>query len=104
MVQVEAMLCGRPVVSTALPTGVPWVNRDGESGLVVPPGDVQALSSALQRLCGDPALRAALGHGASSRAREHFGADRMCRTFDELCHSVAGGLAAEALAAPVGAR
>ena len=41
MVQVEAMLCGRPVVSTALPTGVPWVNQDGESGLVVPPGDAE---------------------------------------------------------------
>jgi len=89
MVQVEAMLCGRPVVSTDLPTGVPWVNRDGESGLVVPPGDPEALAAAILRLCQDPALRAKLGQGALTRAREHFGAERMCRSFDEQCRCVA---------------
>ena len=89
MVQVEAMLCGRPVVSTDLPTGVPWVNRDGESGLVVPPGDAEALTAALRRLCQDPVLRARLGQGALTRAREYFGAERMCRSFDELCRCVA---------------
>ena len=39
VVQIEAMAAGRPVVSTNLPTGVPWVNQDGVSGLVVPPGE-----------------------------------------------------------------
>jgi lipopolysaccharide/colanic/teichoic acid biosynthesis glycosyltransferase/glycosyltransferase involved in cell wall biosynthesis len=89
MVQIEAMLCGRPVVSTDLSTGVPWVNRDGESGLVVPPGDPDALAAALLRLCRDPALRARLGQGALTRAREQFGAERMCRSFDELCRCAA---------------
>ena len=88
MVQVEAMLAGRPVVSTALPTGVPWVNRDGESGLVVPPRDVEQLRAALLRLCGDAALRSSLGAGARARALEHFTASRMCGAIDELCGAV----------------
>jgi rhamnosyl/mannosyltransferase len=89
MVQVEAMLTGRPVVSTALPTGVPWVNRDGETGLVVPPGNVHALAAALVRLCEDAALRAQLGAAARVRALRHFTAARMCAELDALCHVVA---------------
>ena len=61
VVQLEAMACGRPVVSTNLETGVPWVNQDGVTGLVVAPGDAAALAAALKRLVGDPALRARLG-------------------------------------------
>ena len=89
MVQVEAMLAGRPVISTALPTGVPWVNQDGESGLVVPPQDVEQLRAALMRLCGDPALRASLGAQARARALALFTARRMCAAIDDLCHAVA---------------
>jgi len=88
MVQVEAMLAGRPVISTALPTGVPWVNRDGETGLVVPPRDVEQLRAALLRLCGDAALRSSLGAGGRARALEHFTASRMCGAIDELCGAV----------------
>ena len=53
VVQVEAMAAGLPVVSTNLPTGVPWVNQDGVSGLVVPPGDAHALAAAIARLGDD---------------------------------------------------
>jgi len=88
MVQVEAMLSGCPVISTALPTGVPWVNRDGETGLVVPPGDEAVLRGALIRLCGDAALRRFLGTNGRARALSHFTADRMCGRFDALCRSV----------------
>lgn len=77
MTQVEAMAYGKPVVSTSLPTGVPWVNQDGESGLVVPPGDTAALAAALERLLGDERLRRRLGAGARRRFEQHFTADRM---------------------------
>ena len=90
MVQVEAMLCGRPVVSTDLPTGVPWVNRDGESGLVVPPGDPEALAAALLVDGQDPRCAPA-GCRARDAPREYFGAERMCRSFDGLCRWVAVG-------------
>ena len=77
MVQLEAMLCGRPVVSTDLPTGVPWVNVHGETGLVVAAGDVAALRTALQRIVADKDLRAAMGAAARQRATTVFTADRM---------------------------
>ena len=77
MVQLEAMACGKPVVSTDLPSGVPWVNRHGESGLVVPPGDADALRDAMAALVTDAALRHRLGTGALQRARTEFTAVRM---------------------------
>jgi glycosyltransferase involved in cell wall biosynthesis len=77
MVQLEAMMCGRPVVSTDLPTGVPWVNVNGMTGLVVAAGDVAALTTALQRIVGDEELRAAMGARARQRAATVFTADRM---------------------------
>ena len=81
VVQIEAMAAGRPVVSTNLPTGVPWVNQDGVSGLVVPPGDPAALGDALRRLLDDGALRQRLGEGARRRAQAMFSRERMVATF-----------------------
>ena len=48
--QLEAMACGKPVVSSNLPTGVRVVNRHGMTDLLVPPGDPDALAEALNRL------------------------------------------------------
>lgn len=48
IVQVEAMACGKPVISTGIRhSGVGWVNRDGVTGRVVPPGDPKALAQAV---------------------------------------------------------
>ncbi|HWQ10643.1 MAG TPA: glycosyltransferase, partial [Holophaga sp.] len=64
IVQLEAMAFGKPVVSTAIArSGVPRVNVDGVTGLVVPPGDAAALAGALARLLGDAALARRLGEG-----------------------------------------
>jgi len=78
MVQLEAMLCGRPVVSTELGTGVSWVNQHEHTGLVVRPGDAGELHTALARLIGDPVLRQKLGLQARARVLEHFTAEKMC--------------------------
>ena len=77
LVQLEAMACGRPVVSTNLPTGVPYANRGGETGLLVPPGNALALREAFLRLLADPAWSDALGAAARLRVREEFSAERM---------------------------
>jgi len=90
LVQVEAFACGKPVVSTDLPSGVPWVNREGETGLIVPPGDSGALAAALRRLLKDEALRRAMGERARARAAEVFDADRMAAQTLGVYHEVAG--------------
>lgn len=56
----EAAACGRPVVTTDAP-GCREVVRPDETGLLVPPGEVEALAGALARLAGDEALRRAMG-------------------------------------------
>lgn len=75
--QIEAMACGLPVVSTDLPTGVPEVNRHGETGLIVPPADPAALAEALRALWSDPSRRAALGEAGRRRARDNYRAETM---------------------------
>ena len=67
----EAMAHGRPVVAGAV-GGLLDLVVDGETGLLVPPRDVGALRSALERLLGDAALRRRLGEAARARVREHF--------------------------------
>ncbi|MFQ5668536.1 MAG: glycosyltransferase [Candidatus Binatia bacterium] len=81
MVQLEAMAYGKPVVSTALPTGVPWVNRDGETGLIVPPRSPQALAQALNTLLASPALRQRMGAAGRRRVHETFTAEHMVRCY-----------------------
>ena len=65
----EAMAHGRPVVASAV-GGLRDLVVDGETGLLVPPGDVAALRNALERLLGDAELRRRLGDAARARARE----------------------------------
>ena len=71
-VQVEAMACSRPVISTNLGSGVPWVNQHGVTGIVVEPGDVAALREALSSLLSDPSMRDRMGAAARQRVQEQF--------------------------------
>ena len=67
----EAMAHGKPVVASAV-GGLRDLVADGETGLLVPPGDVGALRAAIGRLLGDRELRARLGRNARIRALEHL--------------------------------
>jgi glycosyltransferase involved in cell wall biosynthesis len=67
----EAMAHGRPVVASAV-GGLLDLVVDGETGLLVPPRDVEALRAALERLLGDADLRRRLGDAGRARIRERF--------------------------------
>jgi glycosyltransferase involved in cell wall biosynthesis len=70
----EAMAHGRPVVASAV-GGLKDLVVDGETGLLVPPRDPQALRAALERLLADRDLRRRLGAAGRERARERFSWD-----------------------------
>jgi glycosyltransferase involved in cell wall biosynthesis len=90
VVQVEAMAAGLPVISTRLPTGVPWVNQHESTGLVVPPGDADALGAALRRLAEDDNLRRRFGEAGRRRADAVFSRADMVRAFRTVVEAVAG--------------
>lgn len=84
LVQIEAHAAGTPVVSTDLPTGVPFANKDGVTGLTVPVGDVAALAEALSKLLGDDKLRARMSKQARKRARTEFAIPRMAAEMEAV--------------------
>lgn len=75
--QLEAQACGKPVICTALGTGVEYVNLHDQTGLVVPPADSEALAAALERLFMDADYRAQLGRNAYQRVQAEFTQERM---------------------------
>lgn len=77
LVQVEAMACGKPVVSTNITTGVPFVNQHGKTGFTVPPRNVQALVGAMEELIRNPDLARRFGEYARQRALQEFSAEIM---------------------------
>jgi len=69
----EAMAAGLPSVCSAV-GAIPWVLEQGGCGVLVPPGDAQALAQALVLLARDPARRAELGGRARARQQAEFDA------------------------------
>src|SRR4029077_784273 len=67
----EAMASGRPVVSTRL-AGIPESVSDGETGILVSPGNPSALADALEQLLRDSELRLRYGRAGRTRIQQHF--------------------------------
>lgn len=84
MVQLEAMAAGRPVISTDLKSGVPYVNRHGVTGLIVPPSDPRALAAAMKALLDDEPRALALGQAAQQRVLTEFHVDKVVDAHIEL--------------------
>ena len=72
IVQLEAMVYGKPVINTDLPSGVPYVSVHGETGLTVPPSDPDSLAAAINCLASDRKLRETFGRNAAERVAEQF--------------------------------
>jgi len=67
----EAMASGTPVIASRV-GGVPEIVRDGETGFLVPPGDVAQLHDRLSQVLGDASLARRLGDNARQDAVERF--------------------------------
>jgi glycosyltransferase involved in cell wall biosynthesis len=76
LVLLEAMLAARAVVATRV-SAVAEIVVEGETGLLVPPDDADALAAALDRVLSDPALPQRLGAAGSARAHAEFSVARM---------------------------
>jgi len=83
IVALEAMALGRPVVASA-GSGFSEFIRDGRDGLLVAPGDVDALAQGLLGLLGDSSLAVRLGESAAERA-DTFRVERAAERFEQLC-------------------
>jgi len=89
---IEAMAAARPVVASAV-GGVPEVVVDGETGIVFPAGDREALGRALAGLLADPARRHALGEAGRRRYEERFTLERMAEAYASVYRRVLEGAA-----------
>ena len=84
----EAMAAGLPVVATAV-GGVPELVADGETGLLVPSGDLRTFAAALACLAGNPGRRHELAAAAVRRAAA-FSVDAMVTSYAGLFESLTG--------------
>ena len=83
MVALEAMERARPVIASAV-GGLPEIVADGETGLVVPSGDAEALAEAIVALAGDLARAAEMGRAGRERALAEFPPERSAERIEEL--------------------
>jgi glycosyltransferase involved in cell wall biosynthesis len=89
LVLLEAMRAGKPVIASAIPgSGVGFVVRDGETGLLVPPGDAAALAIALRALAHDAPRRTRMGAQGAQRYAENFTLDEVTSRVTALYREV----------------
>lgn len=81
----EAMAAGKAVVASRV-GGIPEVVADGETGLLVPPGDSDALAGAVTRLLENSEVRRRMGERGRLRIEEQFSLDRMLERTEALYH------------------
>jgi glycosyltransferase involved in cell wall biosynthesis len=92
LVAVEAMMLGKPVIST-IAGGIPEVVEHGVTGILIPPGDARALAEAIRRLIDDADLRARMGAAGRERYLAKFTDTAMA---DAWVAAVRKGLARQA--------
>jgi glycosyltransferase involved in cell wall biosynthesis len=82
VVTLEAMAAGKPLVVTRVGEA-PHIVEDGVDGLLAPPTDVEAMTSALTRLIDDPDLRQRMGRNARQKIESQFTVDHMTRAYEQ---------------------
>lgn len=94
IVLLEAMASGKAVVATAV-DGPPEIIEDGQTGLLVPPRDHEALAAALVELLRDPDRRASMGRKGRARVEAVFTLDSQMRTLTGLYDQLLGRRSAQ---------
>lgn len=88
MAAIEAMACGVPVITSSV-GGIPEIVLDGETGLLVPPGDGRRLLTAMRELISDVEARRRLGQAAREVAVRRFNASVQARlTVETMLSSI----------------
>lgn len=85
----EGAMFGKPLISCEIGTGTSFININGQTGLVVPPNDPQALRSAMSWIWNQPAKAEELGCNAMLRYQRLFTQEHMtaqyCKLYRDLC-------------------
>ena len=87
IVLLEAMACGKPVISSNLP-GVRTVVSDGEDGLLAKPGDIADLKEKIQTLIDNPQLRQEMGQRGRAKVEEKYAWPKIGEKLESFYRSV----------------
>jgi len=91
VVLLEAMAFGKPVIATRVEgSGMGWVVEDGENGLLVPPGDAEALARAMRTMRECPGLRKQMGERGKEHLGTRFHIRRCARSFSGIYQDLHG--------------
>lgn len=84
----EGAMYGKPLISTEIGTGTSYINSHLETGLVIPPANVEKLSEAMDQLWADPYEAERMGERAKKRYQDLFTARRMGASYAELYQQI----------------
>ena len=90
LVQLEAMVFEKPVINTNLPSGVPYVSINKETGLTVEPGSVKQLTKAMQWLVDHEEERRIMGKKGRIRAKKYFTTPDMINNIENVYMELIG--------------
>jgi rhamnosyl/mannosyltransferase len=95
----EGAMYGKPMISSEIGTGTTYINVHGETGLVVPPSDHEALRAAMRRLWDDPQMAREMGQRAEARYWQLFTSAQMAENYTGLYEELVARKAAVRLTA-----
>ncbi len=81
---IEGAMLGKPLISCEIGTGTSFVNKDHQTGIVCPPKDPEALSTAMQELWDNPEVTKQMAKGASERFKSVFSGEKMAQSYTKL--------------------